>query len=68
MADTRLRPAGFSPAEAARLLSISRSTLYTLIARDELHVVKIGTRTIVPATEIDRLLDVSADGQPLDAA
>ena len=53
-----IRPAGFKPAAAAAQLSISRSNLYTLINKGELRVVKIGHRTVVPATEIDRLLDV----------
>ena len=52
-----LRPAGFSPLQAASQLSISRSHLYNLIARGDIRVVKIGTRTVVPASEVDRLLE-----------
>ena len=55
-----LRPAGFSPRQAALQLSISRSHLYNLIAKGEIRIKKIGQRTVVPATEIDRLLAVDA--------
>ena len=55
------RPAGFQPAEAARQLSISRSGLYNLIKKGEIRVAKIGHRTVVPATEIDRLLSVEVE-------
>ena len=54
------RPAGFSPREAARELSISRSFLYILIAKGELRVAKIGRRTVIPASEITRILAVDA--------
>ena len=53
-----IRPAGFKPADAAQQLSLSRTGLYNLISRGEIRVVKIGHRTVVPATEIDRLLAV----------
>ena len=53
-----IRPAGFKPADAALQLSLSITGLYNLIQKGELRVVKIGTRTVVPATEIDRLLTV----------
>ncbi len=58
-----LRPAGFSPLQAASQLSISRSHLYNLIAKGEIKVRKIGHRTVVPATEIDRLLAVDAPAE-----
>lgn len=55
IADTR--PAGFSPVDAARQLSISRTSLYRLIRRGDLRTVKIGAgRTVIPTSEIDRLL------------
>jgi len=52
--------AAYSPAEAAGQLSISRSTLYGLISAGQLRRVKIGRRTLIPATEIDRLLNEGA--------
>lgn len=63
MSSTTLRPAGFSPREAANQLSISRSHIYNLIAKGEISVVKIGTRTVVPDTEITRLLAVDAPAE-----
>ena len=53
-----IRPAGFKPADAAFQLSLSRTGLYNLISRGEIRVVKIGSRTVVPATEIERLLTI----------
>lgn len=55
---TDTRPAAFSPAEAAQQLSISRANLYRLIAEGTIRRVKIGRRTLIPASEIDRLLEV----------
>ena len=50
---------GYSMTEAAELLGgCSRAHLYNLVARGELQVVKVGHRTLVPASEIDRLLTV----------
>ena len=40
--------------EAARLLSISRAMLYTLINRGEIDTVKCGAATRIPAAEIPR--------------
>jgi excisionase family DNA binding protein len=42
--------------EAARALSLSRSTVYQLINKGELPVRKIGGRTVVPIEGIDALL------------
>ncbi len=52
------RPAAYSIQQFADQLSISRGTVFNLIKRGELRVAKIGTRTVVPASEIDRLLAV----------
>lgn len=46
---------GYSPAETAGALGICRSTVYNLIAKGDIKVAKIGTRTIVPVSEIERL-------------
>ncbi len=50
------RPASFSPADFAAQLSVSRSHLYNLISRGQVRVKKLGHRTVIPATELDRLL------------
>ena len=51
-----VRPAGFSPVEAARQLSISRSYLYLLIQKGLIRSVHIGARRVISAVEIDRVL------------
>lgn len=45
-----------SPLEAAQALSVSRGTIFNLLARGEIKGVKLGTRTLVPATELARFL------------
>lgn len=50
------RRAAYSMQEAADLLGVSRSHVYNLAERGQLRLVRIGRRTVVPATEIDRLL------------
>lgn len=57
------RPAGYSVGAFAQQLAISRSGVYNLIKAGEVRSVKIGGRRIIPATEIDRLLDVDADAE-----
>ena len=64
---TILRQAGYSPRDAALQLSISRSHLYNLIKSGEIKAAKIGYRTVIPATEIDRLLTIET-GKSGDAA
>jgi excisionase family DNA binding protein len=49
-------PAGYSIVETARRLSVSRSHVYRLISEGRLRRVKLGARSIVPASEIDRLM------------
>lgn len=42
--------------EAAQRLRVSREYLYRMRSRGELVVVKFGRRTLVEATEIDRVI------------
>lgn len=42
-------------AEAARLLSVSRSTMYQLVARGELQVVRIGSSVRIPRSKLEQL-------------
>jgi excisionase family DNA binding protein len=51
------RPAGYSIPDAAAQLSVSRSHLYQLIDRGLIRRVKIGARSVIPASEIDRLIE-----------
>ncbi len=40
-------PLCYSPFEAAKVLGIGRSTLFTLLAKGELKASKLGTRTLI---------------------
>jgi len=53
--------------EVAARLSISRSTIYRLMARGELPVVRVGGILRFPATEIDRLIN-GTKGDPTQTA
>lgn len=50
----------FSLDESAIALGLSRRLLYSLIDRRELKTVKIGRRRLVPAAELERLVEVGA--------
>jgi excisionase family DNA binding protein len=45
-----------SVAEASVAIGLSRATLYRLIGRKQLATLKIGSRRLVPVSEIDALL------------
>jgi excisionase family DNA binding protein len=60
MAEKTLSPLAYTIKDACRLLSISRSHLYDLAAQRKLRFVKVGARTLVPASEISRLLSGEA--------
>jgi excisionase family DNA binding protein len=53
------------PAEAAKLLSVSRDTVYVLMRSGRLRSVKLGRARLIPISAIEELL--SADNQE-DAA
>ena len=53
------RPVAYSINEAAAALSVSRAFIYNLWRRGELRIVKVGARSLIPAAELDRLLDES---------
>ena len=44
---TTLEPVAISAAEAARLLGISKPTMYTLMGRADFPAFKIGARTLI---------------------
>jgi excisionase family DNA binding protein len=46
--------------DAMRQLSISRATLYKLIGSGEIRLVKIGGRSLIPDSEIRRLIGEAA--------
>ena len=55
------------PAEAARMLSLSRPMIYKLIHSGELRTVNIGRTRRVPVSELERLIDVDGRGGPTDS-
>jgi excisionase family DNA binding protein len=42
--------------DACRFIGLGRSKLYELIARGEIEVVKVGTRTLVPMASLDKFV------------
>ncbi|WP_375273101.1 helix-turn-helix domain-containing protein [Sphingomonas sp.] len=60
MFDTKL---ALSIREACETLSISRTTVYGLIASSQLEARKIGRRTVVTMQSINRLLDAETPEQ-----
>lgn len=50
------RPRAYRINDACATLQISRSHIYAMAAKGKVKFVKIGNRTVVPASEIDRLL------------
>ena len=47
--------------DAIHVLGIGRSTLYDLIASGEIHVVKIGRRTLIAHDELERYVKTLTD-------
>lgn len=43
--------------EVAEILGIGTRTAWAIVERGELRAVKVGGRTLVPVTELDRILD-----------
>ena len=54
----------YSPAEAAERLGISERTLRKMVTRNELRVVRVGRRVLVPATVLRELLEPQATPAP----
>lgn len=50
-------PLLLTPASAAELLSISRSSAYEMIASGELPSIKLRGRTRIPRTDLERWID-----------
>lgn len=48
MADNSMEAIAVSAAEAARLLSVSKPTVYTLLERADFPRFKVGSRTLIP--------------------
>jgi excisionase family DNA binding protein len=54
--DPRAVPKARRLPEACRILGVSRSTMYRLAAQGQIRLVRIGGRTLVPESELDRLV------------
>ncbi len=54
----------YSPAEAARSLSVSERTVWRLISSGELSTFKLGTRTLIPASDLLALVERLRQGTP----
>lgn len=50
-------PLAYSIKEASRATSLGRTRLYQLIAAGQLTVIKIGSRTLIPAHSLHKLLE-----------
>ena len=46
--------------DASRAIGISRTSIYSLAAKGQIRLVRIAGRTLVPESEIDRLISEGA--------
>ena len=46
--------------EACRLMGIGRSKLYELIAVEEIHIIKVGTITLIPMASLEHFLSAQS--------
>ena len=54
----------FSVDEAAESLGVSANTVWKLIRDGVLRKVKVGRRTLIPATSLEELVGPEPEGQP----
>jgi excisionase family DNA binding protein len=53
----------YSPSRAAELLGIGKSTLFNLLARGEIRAKKLGSRTLISASELARYVGTLPDAE-----
>ncbi len=58
----RIEPLAVSTAEAARLLGVSRPTVYQLINRADFPAFKVGARTLISVAGLERWVEAQAGG------
>ena len=58
--EKRINLAGLTVTEAARRLSVSESHIWKMLRENQINAVKFGRRTIVPSSEIVRILNGGA--------
>ena len=51
------QPRAHSFRDGQRIIGISRSTFYRLEAANKIKLLRIGRRTLIPASEIERLIN-----------
>ena len=49
--------------EAAEILGISRAFAYKLVKKDELPIVRLGRRVVVPRRALETMLKLDSDGE-----
>lgn len=52
---------GYNVGEAARIIGVGRTTMHKMLNQGRIRPVKIGARTVIPKSEIERLLNGSDD-------
>lgn len=57
-----IEPFAVSTAEAARLLGVSRPTIYQLINRADFPAFKVGARTLISVSGLERWVEAQAGG------
>ncbi|MGD9712371.1 MAG: helix-turn-helix domain-containing protein [Thermomicrobiales bacterium] len=60
-------PVAYKVRDAARLMSVSESHAWKMIRLGEIRAKRLLGRTLVPKSEIDRVLAVDPDPQPIAA-
>ncbi len=50
---------GYNVGESARIIGVGRTTMHKMIREGRIRPVKIGARTVIPKSEIDRLLNTT---------
>ncbi len=55
-----VRPLAYRPKDAATVLGVSRSTIYEMIAEGQIAAKKFGAATVIPHSELERVLDGAA--------
>ena len=58
--EKQINTAGLTVTEVARRLSVSESHIWKMLRENKIHAVKFGRRTIVPTSEIFRILNGGA--------
>ena len=56
-------PKAYSAGDVSVMLGISRSMVFKLIRQGELKTFKAGTRTLIPAGEVDRFIEYGGSKQ-----